>query len=280
MLYPSKLQETDVENWKEFLNVLRVTNLNNVEYQCNNPIVLCRINEKLKLFYKNKDHNNFIIEVSKLLADNEIDLLDKDYFVKISTISGKDILYDEKSDDSIDEGDITTFWINVNSTNKKLIIKTAKQLCNYLFTSERIQAWFEKNNFIVFREWINYKAEEEFRCFIYQRKLVAISQYDYGCDLPDYMKQPDLIVKAISHFINQTIDIIPFDSVVIDLALCIENLNVYFVEFNPFGIESDTDAGLYDYVHDKDILTPDDLINIKTDIRLFDLKYIERKYSV
>lgn len=43
------------------------------------------------------------------------------------------------------------------------------------------------------------------------------------------------------------------------------------------GLESDTDASLYDWVHDRDILSGS---LEKVDIRFFDMAHIEKKYQI
>ena len=163
----------------------------------------------------------------------------------------------------------------MNISTRKLIMKNLPDLCDYLLNSERIALWIESSKFLAFRKWINYYVEEEFRCFIYNKKLVAISQYEYGNKLPHQMQCSDLIIKAIKNFVDQVN--IPYINVVMDVAFHISNFDVYFIEFNAFGLYSDTDAGLYDWCHDSDILHSD---GRHIDIRLFDMKFIEQKFQV
>lgn len=203
------------------------------------------------------------------MTDYNIDLIRKDYFVKISSISVKDVI------DDIYYDDVSDYWKHANNSIKRLIMKDIDQLCDYLLASERIAQYISIDKYIVFREWIEYKVEEEFRCFIKGGKLVAISQYDYGNALPEHMKCEKLIVKAIDNFIKQLE--IPHLDIVIDVAFHLDDMNVYFIEFNSFGLKSDTDAALYDWVHDRKILMGK---CEGIDIRLFNDIYIERKYRV
>ena len=269
--YQNIIHQTDVENWENFLLPISVHNIKNIPYQCNNQIYLVPITEKIKELYflKNKSELEFYFD--SYLYENQIDLTKSFYFVKLSTVSGKDI---------IDTDDINSvnYWNSNNLSIKKLIIKSIAQLVTYLLESERIAENIAESAFLVFREWINFKSEEEFRCFIYKKRLVAISQYDYAEELPADLQQPDLIVKTISYFVDQIIELIPFHNVVLDVAVRFSDLNVYFIEFNSFGLKSDTDASLYDWVHDDDILCPK--VFDKIDIRLFDLKYIEKKFQI
>jgi len=263
---------SDVENWGNFLQPLLCTNIKDQKYQCNNPAILIPLTQKIIKSYIAKDKIALLIDLSDMLLNNQIDLTNENYFVKLSSISGKDVIATEDYCE-----DITEFWQIMNAQNKKLIIKSVDELCEYLLTSERIAEYIQHDKYIVFRKWITYNVEEEFRCFIKNKKLVAISQYEYGNYLPQHMNCPKLICKLIKHFINQVIQHIPFDDIVIDIAMHMENLNVYFIEFNYFGLESDTDAGLYDWANDESILCCD---HDDVDIRLYDPKWIEAKYAI
>jgi hypothetical protein len=270
----TKLHETDVEKWGIFLMPINVININNITYQCNNEIKMLPITTELLRSYKSKNKLELENYLRILLNEYDIDLSQKKYFIKLSTISGKDII---NTDIDIDD------WDLLNNDNKKLIMKNVEDLSRYLLSSERIALYIGDNMTanLCFREWIDFNLEEEFRCFIHGRKLVAISQYDYCREIPKHIQNPDLVVKCIKHFVDQIIQYIPFDNVVLDVALKFPELNVYFIEFNPFGLEGDTDSSLYDWVHDADLLSGENIGNIeKIDIRFFDMKYIERKYQI
>ena len=227
---------------------------------------------------------------------HDIDLANNEYFVKISSISGKDTVYavDDSADNSDDNGvdndspvsdsychtvniECEEMWKILNYETIKLIMTSTSAVCKYLLDSERIASNISSDSYLVFRKWIDYNIEEEFRCFIHNKKLVAISQYEYGTDLPDIIKKPDIIKAKISFFIDQIMDRIPFNNIIIDVAYHWADNNVYFIEFNDFGKESDTDAGLYDWIHDSCILYGE---TDNVDIRLFDLAYIERKFQI
>lgn len=262
----------NAENWGKFLFPITITNINDKSYQCNNPLILIPICDTMRKIYKSKNQDELIKFFDNVLETYKINLADDDYFVKISSISGKDVFTTDIFYDNIDE-----YWSILNELNTQLIMKTTIDLCNYLLNSERIANNIDSDEYIVFRKWIDYKVENEFRCFIKNKSLVAISQYEYGNDLPEYMKLPDMITIVIGNFICKIHNIIPFNDIVIDVAICMKTLNVYFIEFNEFGIYSDTDAGLYDWVHDHKILNGEQFM---VDIRLFDEKYIEKKYEV
>lgn len=270
----AKLHETDVEKWGSFLSPITVINVSNTSYQCNRQIFMIKITHKLRDLYQTKNESELSNYLGLYLYENQIDLNAHDYFVKLSTISGKDIAYDD---------DTCIEWDTMNTNIKKLIIRSVYELSTYLLRSDRIGLYMSDLNtkYLVFREWIDFDITEEFRCFVYDKKLIAISQYEYGTELPKSMQVPESIVSHIKFFVDQVIGLIPFNNVVLDVALKFSNMNVYFIEFNPFGLESDTDAGLYDWVHDNHILCPIDSNTVnRIDIRLFDMAYIERKFQI
>lgn len=86
---------------------------------------------------------------------------------------------------------------------------------------------------IVFRQWVDINDLEEFRCFFYQKKLTAISQYNfyiYDKNLKD--KKEEIKEKIHEEFLK----IVPFLNVengVIDFAVL--NNKVWVVELNPFN---------------------------------------------
>ncbi|CAF1377782.1 unnamed protein product [Rotaria sordida] len=117
------------------------------------------------------------------------------------------------------------------------------------------------NNNIIIREWNDLlDPSMEFRCFIYQSKLTAISQYNYYCKY--YRLQNDGIVQQIKitiikywqEKIQPLLDPLPekYSNYVIDLGL-IENklTNGYdciVTEMNPFEIN--TGASLFYWTTD------------------------------
>ncbi|CAF4026993.1 unnamed protein product [Rotaria sordida] len=122
------------------------------------------------------------------------------------------------------------------------------------------------NTNIIIREW-NYLLDPsmEFRCFVYQSNLTAISQYNHYCKF--YQLQNNLTVQQIKikiiEYWQQKIKplLYPFKekyfSYVIDIGL-IENklsneLECVVIELNPFA--SSTGASLFDWKTDIDQLT-------------------------
>lgn len=261
---------TDAEYWGDFLLPLVCTNIKGDEYQCNNLSILVPITEEFVGVYLSKNYRGIVKYMSHIIKIHNIDIINEDFFVKISSISGKDTTFFEDYHD-----DVIEFWATMNAQNKKLICKSVEDLCTHLLASERIAEYVQHDKYFVFRRWIAYCVEDEYRCFIKNKRLVAISQYEYGNALPAHKIRPDLVMKMIKNYVHQVATLIPFDDVVLDVA--VHDTNVYFIEFNSFGLESDTDPGLYDWVNDCDLLNGK---YDNVDIRLYDPKWIDAKYAV
>ena len=121
------------------------------------------------------------------------------------------------------------------------------------------------NNNIIIRQWNDLlDPSMEFRCFVYQSNLTAISQYNYLCKF--YHLQNDEIVQQIKitiikywqDKIQPLLDPFPekYSNYVIDIGL-IENklTNKYdciVIEMNPF--ESTTNPSLFDWTKDNNQL--------------------------
>ena len=125
---------------------------------------------------------------------------------------------------------------------------------------------YDWSNHIIIRQWNDLlDPSMEFRCFVYQSNLTAISQYNYYCKF--YHLQTDGIVreikKTISQYWREKIQPLlnPFtgkySNYVIDIGL-IENklTNQYdciVIEMNPF--EATTNPSLFNWTKDNNHLT-------------------------
>ena len=120
---------------------------------------------------------------------------------------------------------------------------------------QRFLEFPEKLNLqIVIREWIeNLKAEEEFRGFVYNNKLTAISQYCYYQYFKDLVKEKDRYEALLLKFFKSLPDnLFGKEHFVIDFAVDLENERVWIIEINPFF--KDTSGCLFDWGKDKQIL--------------------------
>ncbi|CAF1391004.1 unnamed protein product [Adineta steineri] len=122
------------------------------------------------------------------------------------------------------------------------------------------------NNSIIIREWNNFlDPSMEFRCFVYQSNLTAISQYNHYCKF--YHLQNDLIIQQIKNVIikyweeklKPILDKFTekYSNCIIDIGVIKNNLTDEFecivIEMNPFA--SSTGASLFNWKIDYDQLT-------------------------
>jgi len=98
---------------------------------------------------------------------------------------------------------------------------------------------------LVLRKWIDIHPGSEFRCFVKNKNLIAISQRDDTQYYPFIGANREDIIKDITSFYKEQIQPkFPLDDYVIDVFRSKKD-SVKLVDFNPFGIT--TDAILFDW---------------------------------
>jgi hypothetical protein len=107
-------------------------------------------------------------------------------------------------------------------------------------------------------KWKSFQKENEVRCFVFQRKLVAITQYFLEKHF-SLRKNEFEGVKKIEQVMEQIMDKIPYEDFVIDLEV---NQTVYLVEFNAYGKKGTTSAVLFSWVEDEKILLNNSPTNV------------------
>jgi hypothetical protein len=111
------------------------------------------------------------------------------------------------------------------------------------------------------RQWVAIDVSMEFRGFVNNGRLNALSQYNHLCYFPELRRHRDRIGASISRFFNESIS--PclsghFESYVIDFAMTgfdesrpgVERL--WVIELNPF-MET-TDGCLFSWQHERHLL--------------------------
>jgi D123 len=223
------------------------------------------------------------IEAIKSL-EQQIDALiqlhfeDEGVFVRMSNRSPKDgtpllessdSMYLKLKEISMMEIDDNSKVIKISDEQMKVLRCTkSRQVLNLLLTSERVFSdlllaidCFELNETdkwstsIILREWQPLlKQENEFRLFVKNGKVTAISQYTHYCCYPklsednsDYL---DLINKKLSQFAQSIHDEVGQDDYILDLALIGEEVKI--IELNPF--HKSTGGCMFSWHGDKALL--------------------------
>lgn len=141
---------------------------------------------------------------------------------------------------------------------------TGKQLLSILVgCSERIYEDIDLaimhnyNPSIYIRQWIDIPDWSEFRCFIKNKELIGISQYNYHSGKLDVVcDNKDVIQEAIIKLCDDIMPILHIDDVVVDVFITtfvVDGVYVWeakLLEINPFGAY--TDPCLFNWISQGD----------------------------
>eukprot|EP01112_Ceratiomyxa_fruticulosa_P017136 TRINITY_DN5282_c0_g2_i1.p1 TRINITY_DN5282_c0_g2~~TRINITY_DN5282_c0_g2_i1.p1 ORF type:complete len:357 (-),score=78.99 TRINITY_DN5282_c0_g2_i1:90-1160(-) len=199
---------------------------------------------------------------------------DSGVFVKTSSRSAKDTgIYHEKFRELYkqflakrpgrEENDKIIALLEAGTLVLKL--ENAKQVLQMFSISERISQDMKlalahparfKENFVV-RKWVDLDPSLEFRGFVNNNKLNALSQYNHLGFFQHIVDQKDLIVKEITEFFYEKA--LPrlegkYKKYIIDFALVKEGdkYKIWVIELNPF-LET-TDSCLFSWGRERDLL--------------------------
>eukprot|EP01091_Cochliopodium_minus_P011361 TRINITY_DN3192_c1_g1_i2.p1 TRINITY_DN3192_c1_g1~~TRINITY_DN3192_c1_g1_i2.p1 ORF type:complete len:208 (-),score=57.38 TRINITY_DN3192_c1_g1_i2:19-642(-) len=157
--------------------------------------------------------------------------------------------------DDSPNGDTIAF---IEATRECFMMQSARESLTLFSQSSRIRADIEdakKYNFkvcVVIREWSLMKAEMEFRCFVFKRKLNAISQYCYYQHFPNLLKRKKEVQFCIQNLFEEAIQKFPFDNAIVDIFVddSKENLRAEIIEINPWF--NDTSGCLFEWSNHND----------------------------
>eukprot|EP01080_Neovahlkampfia_damariscottae_P008476 gene8476-298_t len=245
---------------------------------------------EMKLSFKNakniiKHHNSYINSGYKIIEKFEEDFEDllNGIFIKLNTRSPKDVpqfeVESEKSQKIIDEelnkrkalmkdGKLDLNAIShaiIIATNKMMKVETGKDALELLIKSNRVFQDLSKSisfgedfyqSKLILREWVDEVVnhpEMEFRCFVHEKQLNAITQYFHDTFFEELFEKDvqkttqkrlvDFFHSKIEKFISQS-------SYVIDFFIGKEK--IYLIEINPF--HSGAGSGLFSWSHDRNVL--------------------------
>lgn len=101
--------------------------------------------------------------------------------------------------------------------------------------------------------WVSISPEREYRVFVCEGKITAISQQHlYSVyESRDRVKDANIITSYFDTSIKVALDHIP--SFVMDIAV-LDDDTAYFIEVNPFGAEYSSGSSLFGWIEDRDIL--------------------------
>eukprot|EP01083_Nonionella_stella_P017510 48981_1 len=125
------------------------------------------------------------------------------------------------------------------------------------------QEWQICNVSLAIRKWdTRIRDDLEFRCFVYDHKLRAISQYNHYCYFPELGDNAlfvECIKKKICGYFERNIEHkVPYREYIVDIAIIIldekkkenvDNLDCVVIELNPY--RTSTGAGLFNWGGDE-----------------------------
>ena len=216
---------TFIENWPGELCSLSIA-------QSNIVLSLDSMEAFMNKMWESKNSPYLDIIAEKL--DDELQKFPKGVFIRLGSRSPKDVeikpIFNGK------EG----LNLLLNST------RVFDDLC------ESFQNKYESNIFC--RDWVEIPEWSEFRCFMKDRKLIGVSQYNYlkGVIYPEIKENEECIKIAIAYFFDYFKGVSHLDTVIFDVFLTYKkNINnsgiweIKLLEINPFF--EMTDPCLFDW---------------------------------
>eukprot|EP00299_Pterocystis_sp_00344_P007174 c2196_g1_i1.p1 GENE.c2196_g1_i1~~c2196_g1_i1.p1 ORF type:complete len:357 (-),score=78.07 c2196_g1_i1:3-1073(-) len=132
-----------------------------------------------------------------------------------------------------------------------MLMMRSERVCqDMLLALDHLHRWREN---IVVRQWVDIDVGMEFRCFVFDSKLTAISQYNHLCHFPFLVDNADAIKSKLLEFfessVRQKLDG-HFKNYIIDFAVTDDR--VWIIELNPF-LET-TDGALFSWQTERGLL--------------------------
>jgi len=187
------------------------------------------------------------------------------FFWKLSTRSAKDSLYYK-------EQNLFAALSTKNPTSKplrKCEASTALEIVSAMVGSSRVASdcksflqWNvheqTKNPLkIVIQEWVDFPAEMEFRCFVYNGKMTAINQLCWSSYIPcldqDKVLQEKILAATLVLF-DSVKSKLPWNNYILDVIYDTTRDFAQICEFNPWGPYSCTGSQLFCWELDHDII--------------------------
>ena len=122
-----------------------------------------------------------------------------------------------------------------------------------------VEDWSEADLQIVVREYVDLKPQQEWRGFVWDKKLNALGQYFHWLTFPELFGQEKEIEEKVLAFFETVKADIPLDSYICDFAIN-DGGRVILIEVNPFdGVfasqPGSTGLFLWDDEADRKVLT-------------------------
>eukprot|EP01124_Arcella_intermedia_P011001 TRINITY_DN17503_c0_g1_i1.p1 TRINITY_DN17503_c0_g1~~TRINITY_DN17503_c0_g1_i1.p1 ORF type:complete len:440 (-),score=92.11 TRINITY_DN17503_c0_g1_i1:51-1370(-) len=186
----------------------------------------------------------------------------KTYFCRLSTRSPKDGVSVSAEDKKL------AITERLKKKLSLLAVSNAEQVVNLITRSQRvfsdIQFYFQYRVpgstsgklYLILRDFLaDLPIDHEFRCFVHNRKLTAISQYQCYCVFPALADEAHVrkCRESMIECFEKVKNVFAMDSYIIDLVV-FPDYSCQVIELNPFGIDMAGGSGLFNWVKDYDLL--------------------------
>eukprot|EP00005_Dracoamoeba_jomungandri_P004086 CAMPEP_0174251732 /NCGR_PEP_ID=MMETSP0439-20130205/1466_1 /TAXON_ID=0 /ORGANISM="Stereomyxa ramosa, Strain Chinc5" /LENGTH=321 /DNA_ID=CAMNT_0015332129 /DNA_START=15 /DNA_END=976 /DNA_ORIENTATION=- len=196
-------------------------------------------------------------------------------FIRLSTRSPKDATLNHSKTNELFEQELDLLGDKREDENSRLIalikssinslkVFSGKEALDLIIASERSyedlvlaldfpESWDMK---VIIREWVSIDPSMEFRGFVCDKKLTALSQYFYLAFFEHLPDLKDKVLKLIQELFDKVVNLVELDTYVIDFAVFPEKDEVFVIEINPFkDFEGcGTDPGMFSWENDRAVL--------------------------
>ena len=265
------LNEANIEKWYEELKDHTMeTHFLPITKEIASAIINTYLDSKGESSQTNNDRkilNTLEKEINDILKN--LKTAEKSAFIRLSTRSPKDSrkaraksenFFEKESEKGFEDENARLIAL-VKASIQGLKIHTGKEAIELLTDSERVYDDLltalehlvkhpkEFTQKIIIREWIDIPIDMEFRGFVYNKTLNALSQYYHYCFFPKLVQELPMIERKIKDFYKSIRDLVPLDSFIMDFAVLEDKILI--IELNPFFLG--TDPCLFSWKTDKKI---------------------------
>ncbi|MCY3414165.1 MAG: hypothetical protein INQ03_21145 [Candidatus Heimdallarchaeota archaeon] len=172
---------------------------------------------------------------------------------KIALVKGKQVL--ENHSDLINENQKTILQMEAHKTALK--VHSGEEAIQILCSSTRVyddlKEAVEKHSpgKLIIRQWKEMRLEHEFRGFVYDNTLTALTQYFHYCYFPGLKDKMGDIQRRVTKLFEEFKDKVDMDNYIIDFV--VTEKDAYLVEFNPF-LYGAAEPGLFSWKQDYNLL--------------------------
>lgn len=195
--------------------------------------------------YSDKDDLHELNNLKNALMQHFLDNKNNEYFLRLNMLSPKDAYYFINNNTNLLELENIEEIVTEEVIKRNLeylhvgfpINKIEDHCIKILLHSDRVlcELIYEENEiYVLLLDYKNIDHKSELRCFVKNRKLVAISQY--YLDICNVYETPENVISNIINYFNEN-KITDLESYVFDIYF--DNQTINLIEINPFDVCTD-----------------------------------------